>query len=156
MCSSSYTSFSPFCIFQHDFSRLLPPAASPAPQPVRDRASTWLDQRLAWALGESQGLMAFFFSFMHASQLVANNLHATSGPRRRPTCWAAPWRKSPPASLSTRPRAPCPEPARSARRLTRTAQPTQVIRTFHLYCTRLWYLTHTHTRTHTRKHAHNM
>lgn len=147
MCSSSYIFFSPFCVFLHNFSRLHPPAASPGLQPVRDAMSTWLVPCLAWAFGKSKGLMAFFL-FPHVSQLAENNLHATSGPRRRPTCWAAHWRNSPPASLSTRPRARCLEPARSARRLTRMAQPIQVFRTFYLCCTRLRSLTLAHTHSH--------
>lgn len=94
-----------------------------------------------WEVRRTNGI----FSFVHVSQLAENNLRATSGPRRRPTYWAVPWRNSPPASLSTRPRARCPEPARSARRLTRSAQPTQVLHTFHLCCTRLWSVTYIHT-----------
>lgn len=77
----------------------------------------------------AEGLMEVF---MHVSQLAGNNLHVTSGPRRRPTCWAAPWRSSPPPSSSTRPRAPCPEPAPFARLLTKMAQQMQVLHTAHL------------------------
>lgn len=69
---------------------------------------------------------------MHVSQLAGNNLHVMSGPRRQPTCWAAPWRSSPPPSSSTRPRAPCPEPAPSARLLTKMAQQMQVLHRPHL------------------------
>lgn len=68
---------------------------------------------------------------MHVSQLAGNNLHVMSGPRRQPTCWAAPWRNSPPPSSSTRPRAPCPEPAPSARLQTKMAQQMQVLRRPH-------------------------
>lgn len=80
--------------------------------------------RLAMCKGYlAEGLMEVF---MHVSQLAGNNLHVMSGPRRQPTCWAAPWRSSPPPSSSTRPRAPCPEPAPSAKLLTKMAQQTQV------------------------------
>lgn len=83
--------------------------------------------RLSVRLGcLAEGLMEVF---MHVSQLAGNNLHVMSGPRRQPTCWAAPWRSSPPPSSSTRPRAPCPEPAVSARLLTKMAQETQVLHT---------------------------
>lgn len=91
----------------------------------------------------AEGLMEVF---MHVSQLAGNNLHVTSGPRRQPTCWAAPWRNSPPPSSSTRPRAPCPEPARFARRRTKMAQPTQVFHTQRIYPRYLFPLCfHTHT-----------
>lgn len=64
---------------------------------------------------------------MHVSQLAGNNLHVMSGLRRQPTCWAAPWRSSPLPSSSTRPRAPCPEPALFARLLTKMARQMQVL-----------------------------
>lgn len=69
---------------------------------------------------------------MHVSQLAGNNLHVMSGPRRQPTCWAAPWRSSPLPSSSTRPRAPCPEPAPFGSLLTKTAQQMQVLHRPHL------------------------
>lgn len=72
----------------------------------------------------AEGLMEVF---MHVSQLAGNNLHVMSGPRRQPTCWAAPWRSSPPPSSSTRLRARCPEPAPSVRRLRKVARETQVL-----------------------------
>jgi len=70
--------------------------------------------------------------FMHVSQLAGNNLHVMSGPRRQPTCWAAPWKSFPPPSSSIRPRAPCPEPAPSARLLMKMAQQMQVLHRPHL------------------------
>lgn len=67
--------------------------------------------------------------FIHLSQLAGNNLHVMSGPRRQPTCWVVPWRSFPPPSSSIRPRAPCPEPAPSARLQTKMAQQMQVLQT---------------------------
>lgn len=65
--------------------------------------------------------------FMRVSQLAGNNLHVMSGPRKRPTCWAAPWRSYPPPSSSARPGAPCPEPAPFARLQKKMAQQMQVL-----------------------------
>lgn len=88
--------------------------------------ATSLAMCLGWL---AEGLMEVF---MHMSQLAGNNLHVMNGPRRQRTCWAAPWRSSPPPSSSTRPRAPCPEAAPSARLLTRMAQQMQVLHRPHL------------------------
>lgn len=87
-------------------------------------------QLLAMYLGSlAEGLMEVS---MHVSQLAGNNLHVMSGLRRQPTCWAALWRSSPPPSSSTRPRAPCPEPAPSARLRTKMARQMQVLHRPHL------------------------
>ena len=71
----------------------------------------------------AEGLMGVF---MVVSQLAGNNLRVTSGPRRRPTCWAAPWRSCPPPSTSTKPKALCQESAPYGSPLRRTARETQV------------------------------
>lgn len=64
-------------------------------------------------------------------QQDAGSLPTMNGLRRQPTCWAAPWRSFPPPSSSIRPRAPCPEPAPSARLPRKMAQQMQVLSRIH-------------------------